>query len=439
MNIPWRSTRRPLGTLTALALLFALLPAGAFAAARPGTSPPRVVVAVIDSGINPYHEYFNAGGSLYGKSSPSSVTPAVLKEFGIDKDHIIRLTRTGNFVADFAKDKAQFEKIEKGEPYWFAGTNVIGISFAEGEPLRPDGGASSHGIGTAAAVLGANPHAIVVAVEGINSDSEEWAFTHGAVDIITTSYGPITSVPTLNHLSNSYTGVVTNGKAHFGAAANDPTYSTLDETSGPWWSIGIAGFEEGDTNGRQLSSGNVPDFVGDFTQELPYCRSCEEGKRVVRGTSFATPRSAGTFSKILLEARRAAGHSGGIDSGGKGGPSLVAGKYDLTVWEMRRALEEAAYYPGSQEYTPGNPTSAPIATQAPWFQMGWGLISPDQRYRVIDETLAHLGIKRKPKRTKPQEACDFMTANMEARRAYWEHIAVLGQGFGQTEDPYIYC
>ena len=432
-----RTTRALIGTLTGLTVLFALLPATAGAKPRQVDVTPRVVVGVIDSGINPYHEYFNAGGSLYGKSKPSSVTPAVLKEFGIKKDHIIRLTRTGDFAADFGKDKAQFEKIEKGEPYWFAGTNIIGISFEEeGEPLRPDGTASAHGIGTAASVLGANKDAIVVAVEGINSDSEKWAFTHPAVDIITTSYGP--PVPTTGNLSSSYTGVVENGKAHFGAATNDPQYAGTDATSGPWWSIGIAGFEEGDSNGRQLSSGNVPDFVGDFTQDLPYCRSCETGTRPVSGTSFATPRSAGTFSKILLEARRAAGHIGGITDG-KGGPALVSGKFDLTVWEMRRALEEAAYYPGSQEYSPGDPTSAPVADQAPWYQMGWGLISPDNRMQVIKETLAHLGVGTKPERTKPQEACDFMTANMEARRAYWENAAVLSEGFGQTEDPYIYC
>lgn len=434
------TSKRSSGRLTRLVLAVALL--GAVVVASPsaaaGKQRARVVVAVIDSGINPYHEYFHAGGTLYGKSRPSSVTPAVLREFGIDKDHIIRITRTGNFGADFSKDKAQFEKIKPGEPYWFAGTNIIGISFEEEAPLRPDGTASSHGIGTAASVLGANPEAIVVAVEGIGNDSEAWAFSEPAVDIITTSYGPVTSAPTLNHLSSSYTGVVENGKAHFGAAANDPTYSTLDETSGPWWSIGIAGYEEGDSNGRQTTSGNVPDFVGDFTQDLPYCRSCEEGLQSVAGTSFATPRSAGTFSKILLTARRAVGHRGGIVKKGDE-MLLVAGKKNLTVWDLRRALEEAAYYPGSQEYSPGDPTSLPIVTQAPWYQMGWGLITPDRRMDVIDETLAHIGFGPKPKRAKPQEACDFMTANMEARRAYWEQVAVLGQGFGQTDDPYIYC
>lgn len=402
-----------------------------------GPAKPRVVVAVVDTGINPYHEFFNAGGTVYGKSKPNSVTPAVLKEFGIDKAHTITLSRTGDFAADFAKDSDQFDKIKKGEPYWFKGTNVIGISFEDGPKLRPDGTESTHGIGTAGAVIAANPEAIVVAVEGINNESEKWAFTHPAVDIVSNSYGPFTSYPTLNHLSHSYEGVVKNGKMHFGAAANDPTYAGIDETAGPWWSIGIAGFEEGSSNGRQLFSGQVPDFVGDFTQELPYCRSCETGLRSVSGTSFATPRSAGTFSKILLEARRASGHTGGIKSF-RGEPHLVTGEFHFTNWEMRRALEEAAVYPRSSQYS-ADPTATPVNDEAPWYQTGWGLITPQKKARVIEEALGQLGIGRAPKREKSQDACDFMTTNMQARRAYWNQAAALGDSFGSDEDPYIYC
>lgn len=425
--------------LVALSVLVPLKPAEARASRK--AKAARVVVGVIDTGINPYHEYFHAGGPLYKSSKPSSVTPAVLKEFGIDKDNIIDVTRTGNFAADYKKDSAQFEKIKKGEPYWFAGTNIIGISFTDDATrrLRPDGNESTHGIGTAASVLTANPEAIVVAIEGMGvKEAEEWAFKTPAVDIVSTSYGPATSAPTLNHLAFSYTGVVTNGKAHFGASANDPSYAGLDATSGPWWTIGVAGFEEGSSNGRQVLSGNVPDFVGDFTQELPYCRSCEEGLESVGGTSFATPRSAGTFSKILLEARRAAGHVGGIVKDGDE-MLMVSGKKSFTVWEMRRALEEAAYYPEGQTYEPGELGSAPVAEEAPWFQMGWGLITPDPAADVIDETLARLGIRGKAERSKPQAACDFMTQNMAARRGYWQNAAALGEGFGQGGDPYIYC
>lgn len=408
-------------------------------------SRARVVVAVIDTGINPYHEFFHRGGPVYGLDKPSSVTPAVLREFGIDKDHIVNLTRTGNFAADFGKDARQFDRMKRGELYWFKGTNIMGISFTERKPLRPDGKGENHGIGTAAAVIRANPEAIVIAVEGMaNTEAEKWAFTEPGVDIVSTSYGPFTSYPTLNHLSNSYEGVVERGKAHFGAAANDPTWSSLDETSGPWWSIGIGGLEEADgekggSSGRQLWSGNVPDFVGDFTQELPYCRNCEEGMREVGGTSFATPRSAGTFSKILLDARRAVGHPGGIVRRAGKSFLVAGGDVSMTVWDIRRALEEAAYYPGLADYSPEPDGSVPVNDQGPWFQTGWGLISPDRKYDVIERALASLGIRGKATADKPQQACDFMTANMAARHAYWDRAALMGDGYGKSEDPYIYC
>jgi hypothetical protein len=436
-----RLARASVALALGAALVSAVPTASAGPAKRKAAAKPRVVVAVIDSGMNPYHEYFHARGPLYKNSRPSSVTPAVLREFGIRKSNIIEVTRTGDFMKDFAKDRKQFDKIDRGEPYWFKGTNVIGVSFlGEGERLRPDGNASPHGIGTAAAVLTANPDAIVVAVESMSDDSEKWAFTHPAVDIVSTSYGPLTSVPTGAHLSFSHTGVVKNGKAHFGAAANDPSYSTLDETSGPWWSIGIAGFEEGTSGGRQVMSGNVPDFVGDFTQDLPYCRSCETGLENVGGTSFATPRSAGTFSKILLEARQARGHRGGIVDT-KEGPALVGGRKSLTVWEMRRALEEAAYYPGTEDFSTegGVDTAVPVNDAAPWLQTGWGLISPARQYKVVDQTLARLKIRGKATRSKPQEACDFMTANMAARHGYFDRLAARSESFGQSKDPYIYC
>ena len=446
-----------LAALVGAALFSSLLPvSGAAASPRivgklsDAYSPreARVVVAVPDSFTNPYHDFFYAGSPIYKKSKPSSVTPAVLREFGIGKSNIITLTRTGNFAADFAKDKAKFDRIEKGEPYWFKGTNLIGISFnADKLRLRPDGSDSAHGVGTTGAVLAANPEAIVVSIDDTSDESEKWAFTHPAVDIVSTSYGPTPSTPTVSNLSFSYTGVVKNGKLHFGAAANDPSPAAYDSTAGPWWTIGIGGFEEGDTEGRQVSSGTATDFVADFTQELPYCRNCEGGMDFPSGTSFSTPRSAGTMSRILLEARRAAGHVGGIVTKGVKTPVMVAdGKDSLTNWQLRRALEESAYYPSATDFAPGpgdggmfGATSVPVNDAAPWLQTGWGVITPDNEHSVIEETLAHLGIGGKAERSKGAEICAFMTAQIEARHAYYDDLAIDAESWGTTEDPYIRC
>ena len=81
----------------------------------------------------------------------------------------------------------------------------------------------------------------------------------------------------------------------------------------------------------------------------------------------------------------------------------------------------------------------PVNDVAPWVQTGWGLISPAPHYKVIKQALAHLKIKGKATRTKPQAACDFMTANMEARHGYFDILAIRGEGSGKSKDPYIYC
>jgi hypothetical protein len=444
------ASRPRMAWVTALSIVM-LFPYGPSAAQEVPEPQPRVVVAVIDSAPNPYHEFLHQGGSLYGASAPSSVTPDVLDEFGIDESHIIEVTRTGSFAADFAQDKAKFDAIEAGQPYWFEGTNLIGISFnGDGARLRPDVGSSSHGMGTTSAVLAANPEAIVVLVQSPGAPlgvpgyatrppGEQWAFGHPAVDLISTSYGPPGSPPLGYHLNDAYKGVVQNGKIHVGAADNSPALSPVDATSGPWFTVGVAGYGEGSSEGRQNQSGSLPDFLGDFTQTLPYCLRCEEGKSTVSGTSFATPRTAGTLSKIILEARRTAGHLRGIVTEGVSQPVMVRGEgLDLTNWEIRRALEEAAFYPTIEDYNQA-PPDTPILDPAPWAQAGWGAVTPDPAKKVIPEALAHLGIGGPPTRTKPAEACAFMTANIQARHVWWDQVARFSQSSGQTSDPFEYC
>jgi hypothetical protein len=118
---------------------------------------------------------------------------------------------------------------------------------------------------------------------------------------------------------------------------------------------------------------------------------------------------------------------------------MVAGDdLTLTNWDLRRALEEAAVYPTSGVNT-GSPTHLPIPEQAPWSVTGWGAITPDPEHGVIPETLAHLGVEGEPTRGKGLEVCAFMTAQIEARYVYWNHVALLSESWLDDDDPYIRC
>ena len=429
------------------------------------TQPPsdptaaRVVVADLDSAINPYHDAFYAGGLYYPDSAPRAVTQEVLAELGVAPENVVRLTRTGSFAADFAADKAFWDRVQPRTPYHFLGTNIVATSFAPadtpGGHLVPDPGKSAHGVGTASSVLAANPEAVLYFVEqDTNLGSEEshaHAFLHPAVDVLTTSYGvsiPSTGfpIPEANAFEHTYESVVERGKLHFSSGGNGPGLTPLRAGAGPWWSIGVSGLEEDSSNGQTTTAGRFPDFVADFTQEIPYCHACEGGTDLVGGTSFSTPRAAGVASRVLLEARRAAGHVGGIRDV-EGVPTMVTGAAPATNWQLRRALEQAAHVPGTAAYDPVEAVfdlgALPVNDAAPWAQVGWGELSAAPDKAVVPAALQALGGADLGKEA---GFCDFQTGVITARKAYWDGVApfvppVTGEQVpgASATDPFVYC
>ena len=121
---------------------------------------------------------------------------------------------------------------------------------------------------------------------------------------MTTSYGvsfasgllPAPEYRTFEHSSQKGWSVVASCTS--ARPATGPGVSALRAGAGPWWSIGVSGIEEDTSEGDTVLSGNLPDFVSDFTQTLPYCTNCESGTTWSAAPSFSTPRSAGIASKL---------------------------------------------------------------------------------------------------------------------------------------------
>lgn len=373
----------------------------------PAPAPAYSVVAVIDSGTTPYHEHYQRPGGI-----PDATLARFTNSLTGETPQRIALTPNGTFDERLEADAGVWANMTQGELYYFEGTNVLGISFQDDDhPVLDDG---SHGTATTGAVLDANPDAIVVLVEGINTDSEAWAAMQGWIDALSMSYGPPGSVPgsgpAVFGLSTHEATKLAwdSGKLPVGAADNTPSLAPNDETAGPPWVLGIAGDHPEDFC-REHVSGTFPDYTADFTQTLPSAGTVDEYGST-SGTSFSTPTSAGTVSAVIQGVREAWGHAGGIQNG-----SLAIGPdgQTLTNADVREALNRTAYYFDFAACESGT-AGAPVNPVAPWAQVGWGHLGPE----VVNATVAHLtGAETAPE--KPVEAVAFQEALYTYRQQLW--------------------
>lgn len=369
----------------------------------PETAGPDVVVAVIDTGIDPYHAHFQGEG----------LNDAQLSRF-VDTltDESPRRVQLSTGEGALEADAALWADIAVGELVYFEGTRVLGISFghsADQLPVYDEGG---HGTGTSGAVLNAFPEGIVVMVEGTgDADGEAWAASQPWIDILSESYGPPGSVPkagTVFGLTTSEANKLAwdNGKLPVGAADNTPSLAPNDETAGPPWVIGVAG-DDPDAQCREHRSGTFPDVTADFTQDLPEAGT-GDGYRSMSGTSFATPTTAGTLAAVLGHVRAAWADTDGITGGALAtSPDGAA----IANTDVRDALYRAAAYFGTEACVG---TATPVNPAAPWLQMGWGHVGPD----AVEPAALHLlGEEELPE--KPAEAVLFQDAVMAYREALW--------------------
>lgn len=366
--------------------------------------PRPVVVAVIDSGVDLYHRHFARDTSV-----GDDVLATLVNTLDDTAPERITLTTDGTHEERLEADKEVWGNMGEETLYYFEGTNVLGISFDDRDdhPVLDDG---SHGTGTSAAVFNVDPDVLVVLVEGIGADAEAWAAAQPWIDVVSMSYGPIGSVPLTAGLFGLQTSEATkamwqSGKVPVGAVDNTPALATFDETGGPPWVVGVAGDHPGGC--REEISGNLPDFTSDFTQELPRSGTVDEN-RSMSGTSFAAPRTAGSFATVLRELRATYGAPPAAEAAGV----LSYGPADDTVTNavLREAFERAARYFGP------SPTclAGTVNPVAPWFQQGWGHVGPDV---ALDALAVITGAHDVPE--KPSGAKEWNARHMELREFYW--------------------
>ncbi|MGB1365264.1 MAG: S8/S53 family peptidase [Candidatus Poseidoniaceae archaeon] len=366
------------------------------------------VVAPVDTGINVYHDHFRT----------DEVYPNwLLESLGVTKT--CDITFDGSWQERYEADKEScWDAITTSDIVYFAGTKIIGTSPDGGTDIHIlDDPSDGHGTAVTGAVLDANPDAVIFFVEGFSTEAVLAASNQPLVDIISTSFGAIGSLPVPGIETGTYEAVVGNNKIHTGAADNTPSPAVQDATAGPPWSIGIAGYAEEGDDQKETMSGSYPDIAADWTQVLPN-HDDTDGYHETSGTSFATPRTAGILSFILQELR------GEFNDGGSGasterGGYLVDGttsdgeSFTVRNSEVRNALNMSAWYPSFTTWDPFSGTT-PVSPVAPCTQVGWGVVNMSN----IEPMIKHLNGSQTMD-SRPGDVVLCMNINQEAREAYW--------------------
>ncbi len=362
------------------------------------------VVAPIDTGINVYHNHF---------SMNESYPQWLLDQLGVNK--VCEISKNGTWEERYESDREDcWDVIGSGDIVWFKGSRIIGTTPDDNTDIPIlDDPSDGHGTAVTGAVIDANPEAVIFFVEGFSDAAVLAAANQPLVDLITTSFGPILSVPVPGIEDATKVAVVEEKKIHTGAADNSPSPAIQDSTAGPPWSIGVSGYAEEDDDQKETMSGSYPDIAADWTQMLPNHDDID-GYHQTSGTSFATPRTAGLLSKVLVSLRSEFGDfSSGADPIDRMGLMVNGSNFTLTNDDIRDALNLSAWYPSFSSWDPLSGTT-PISPVAPCTQVGWGVVNESNVLPIIE----HLnGSSLMSQRPLDVELC--MESNQEIREAYW--------------------
>lgn len=393
----------------------------------------HTVVAVVDTGINPYHDFFAAPGLddppgewLAGFDENASALNLTLEaetySQALDADENVwdSLERSTHRPGSNTFDE---------HVYTFPGTRIVaGISFGEYTGTMGSGGNTpildehGHGTGSAGLAMGASLEeasgdVLLAAVEvgqGNFEDGIFWAAQQPWIDAVTVSLGTVANVPYPtepvgygNDVEHAMRLANTSGKPVYVASGNGfsgtglaadhcSTYTSSYTGPPPVTRIGAA--EPGTDNPSTWHC--VPVEAIAQTPAPSTGHRTTDGRATHTGTSAATPNAIGHWAHLMQRVREA-----GIDATRK--------QVNAHLLHAARPAE-----PGVGLFAePSTPATAPL----------------DQGYGVVDEAAlerawTRLDQDQPPADRSPQEA--FFAVDQRVRETLWGPGGVLtGDGF----------
>ncbi|HEX2021476.1 MAG TPA: S8/S53 family peptidase [Candidatus Thermoplasmatota archaeon] len=349
-------------------------------AAPAATRGPDAVIALVDSGINPYHVVFR-------DDSPRALQHPSTYLAGYPADAVaLNLTLDAGSLEDALKaDCETWASVEADRLYWFPGTRIVGgihVSTSWTNFLGPrvaepysckDAEANqtpslvfggSHGTMTASRAAGAGygacPECLIVMVESAGPEPILWAADQPWIDVQSNSWGPI--VPLLQPSGGPAPLLMADPdliRAVEDSASRQPAFWATG--NGAAFRLGVLGHPTqaafhftpsairvgGHDSGRvALWPGSSPHVVSDACDSwaAEHGSLDESTPRTGGGTSGATPFVAGLAAKVVREARVLLGDDRvGVRDGvlAQGNATVASGPLadgDLTVVELRQAL-----------------------------------------------------------------------------------------------------
>ncbi|KAA0001700.1 MAG: S8/S53 family peptidase [Thermoplasmata archaeon] len=410
---------------------------------------PHVVVAIIDSGINVYHEVFRRPNMTQHPSE-------YIEGFPEDVPPVTNLTFGGYYWTNIKKDEKIWESLSTKKLYWFPYTNIIGISFEEeGYPILPETG-GWHGTSTSSIISMKCHEAIILMIESDAYTLEEafsWAVEQSWIDIILPEFATweIDGREEWSKIPEISKRGVENGKIIIAPAGNRPWHiSLLSNVCGMPWVINVGGVESY-SHGATIFVSKLPDYVSNYTEYVAFIPPPPNpydifnfSYRYGSGTSISTPVVVSAFASIILKLRQELNYTHGVVD--KALINIPERGIRITNWDIRNVVNHTAIYWRMREWRPGhwpywkdpcwlsfltNPllwpfcwiflelrvltTTRPISSFAPWLQMGWGFVNES----IVDDTVDIL-LSRKEMPEKPEGAVKYMEWIYHIRQKIWE-------------------
>jgi hypothetical protein len=409
------------GTLAMLSTAL-LLAAGSAPVSAAGAGPGDdvTVIAVIDSGITPYHWDYSATRMPQNSDATKSNDlpldrpphrwiagfPSPGKFAGYEPlDLTLEDKVDTSYVPMYAADREEWAKVQTSTKdavnyYWMPGTKVIGAVDFGSDGIYGD--TSSHGTGASSVAVGnlhgSCPECLLVFIDtgGFSlpqtEHALEWAESQPWIDAITNSYGHST-VFTDNVYSASDTeaqrAATERGQTVFFAAHNGhdrsffvPNNTLLSSQPGPDWIVTVGAVDP--VNHASFTGHGKPADISGVGLAYPsaYGAPTTGGEGDFGGTSNATPVVTGIYGRALYQARLALSGASRVQSGGviaRGRPircgsarsKCELGDGRLTGAELRTRLFEGAIHT-PEGMTPGGVGAVPVIGEDEFLNEGHG-------------------------------------------------------------------